>query len=306
MATTKVCQPARDPTAQQWQFAESCLNGLSLVDAFVQAYPAHGPRSRECERVKAKRMAKNPTVVWAMQQIAKRRAEEDAVENPEQVRKECLITLRRIRQGQLDSSYARAVLAELREANREIERRGEEAHRQECTQRNALERALRQQFTHDLKVMMTPSGKGKTVAATESRASSAGGAVAPPIVPPVPQHASPPKPAATPTQPPAAPGTCPDGELHHGQEVRAPESDRKPAPAQNSQTEVRYLPGHFPPKLAWTAGAVPDLRAMTLPTFTAHRTGREVPVLTVFRERRVSDVDRSYARKRKEPREPYY
>jgi hypothetical protein len=44
------------------------------------------------------------------------------------------------------------------------------------------------------------------------------------------------------------------------------------------------------------------LRTNTLPTFTAHRTGKEVPVLRVIHERWGSEAER----KRKEPRGPYY
>ena len=103
MASTTLRLPTREPTPQQWKFAEACVSGSSLVAAFRASYPAKGAsRSGESERVRAKRLAKNPSVIWAMQQTAQRRAEEEAVENPEEVRKECLIALRRIRQGHLD------------------------------------------------------------------------------------------------------------------------------------------------------------------------------------------------------------
>jgi hypothetical protein len=306
MASAKLRPPAREPTAQQWEFAEARVNGETLVNAFVRAYPARGPRSREGERVKAKRLGKNPTVVWAMQQIAARRAEEDAVANPEQVRTGCLIALRRIRQGRLDTSHTRAVLAELREANREIERREEEDHRLQRAERGALERALRQQFTQDFKAMMAPAHNPKAVTAPDSKAPSAC-AVPPPIKPPEQPRASPRRPAAPPTPLPEAPPTRPDSELHqyvHDDRTRHP--DRKSAGIEKPvDSEPHYLPGHFPPKLAWAAGSAPRLRATTLPTFTAHRTGREVPVLTVFRERWGSDSEATNKRKPKEPREYY-
>jgi hypothetical protein len=300
--------PARDPTSQQWKFAEACVNGLTLVDAFIAAYPAQrGPRSREGERVKAKRLAKNPAVLSAMEQISARRAEEAAVENPKQVRKECLIALRRIRQGRMDSNCTRAVLAELREANTEIERRQEEAHQQQRAERQALEQVLRQQFAADFKAMTAPSDKRTSVATPPSKASSAT-AVPPSIRPPEQRLSLPPEPAAIPTPPPEAPATLLAGELRdHVHERDAQTSDRKPAGADKSlDKEPHYLPGHFPPKLAWTAGSAPGLRATTLPTFTAHRTGREVPTLMIFRERWGADAEATARRKRKEPREPYY
>jgi hypothetical protein len=304
MASARPRPLARDPTPKQWKFAEARLSGLTLVDAYVAAYPARrGPRSREGERVKAKRLAKNPAVVWAMQQIAERRAEEDAVENPEQVRKECLIALRRIRQGRLDSSYARAVMAELREANREIERKEERIREQQRAQRDARERAARQQLDQLLKVMGTLEATKNTAGATAAKTSSTGGALPPQITPSVPAHDPPPKSVVTPT-PPAPPGTERDDELQHY--VRQQQAARKAAAAENPpQLERRYLPGHFPPKL-WIAGDSPRLRATTLPTFSAHRTGKEVPMLMVIHERWGADAGATDRRKRKEPREPYY
>jgi hypothetical protein len=47
-------------------------------------------------------------------------------------------------------------------------------------------------------------------------------------------------------------------------------------------------------------------RATTLPTFGIHRTGRELPVLTVIHERWWADADKIAKNKRKMPREPYY
>jgi hypothetical protein len=257
MASKRLRPPARDPTPQQWKFAEACANGLSLVDAFVLAYPARRePRSREGERVKAKRMAKNPTVVWAMEKMAERRAEEDAIENPEQVRKECLIALRRIRLGRLDPSCARAVLVELREANRALDRRKEEAHGEQRAQRAVLERAFRQQFDRDFKKMITPTPKANAVGTTAARTLSAVSQQTTPSVQPY--HA--------PLEDVAVP-TAPNDEVQdYLRNMRAQQEDRKRA-AKNPLGDLL-----FPTKPAWATGDVPRPRTTTLPTFTAHRT----------------------------------
>jgi hypothetical protein len=198
-------------------------------------------------------------------------------------------------------------LAELREANTEIERRQEEARQQQRAERQALEHVLRQQFAQDFRTLIAPSDNGKSVAAPPSKASSAA-AVPPPIRPPEQPRSLPPEPAAIHTPLPEAPVTRPAGELRdHVHERDAQQSDRKPAGADKPLDRgPHYLPGHFPPKLAWTAGSAPTLRATTLPTFTAHRTGKEVPVLTVSRERWGADAEATAKRKRKEPRGPYY
>jgi hypothetical protein len=301
MASTKLRLPARDPTPQQWKFAEACLSGLNLVDAYVAAYPPRGEsRSRESERVKAKRLAKNPTVVWAMQRVAQRQAEEEAVANPEKVREECLITLRRIRQGRLDSHCVRAVLAELREANREIDRREESAREQQRAQRSAY-----RQLVQALEVMNAVEAKGNTAESTASRASSTSTPVLPLITPAVQAQDSRPEIMATPT-PQVALGMERDDEVQHL--VRAQQADRAAAtPKKPPQRERTYLPGHFPPQPEWNPSSLPQPRTTTLPTFTAHRTGKEVPVLRVIHERWNADIAEARARKkRKEPRQPYY
>jgi hypothetical protein len=253
-ASTKLRLPARDPTPQQWKFAEACLSGLSLVDAYVTAYPSRGKsRSRESERVKAKRLAKNSAVVWAMQQVAQRQAEEEAVANPEKVRKECLITLRRVRLGRLDSSYARAILAELREANREIERQEERARKQQRAERDTS-----WQLLQALDAMKTATVKRNVARATAVRSPSASTEVLPQITHPVRPHDPPLKPVAAPT-PLAAAETNQDDELH--QYVRAQQADRAAAaPKKPPQRELSYVPGYFPPQPAWTAGRLPPPR----------------------------------------------
>jgi hypothetical protein len=296
MASPKPHLPTREPTPQQWKFAEACASGSSLVDAFVAAYPPRGAsRSREGERVKAKRLAKNPAVVWAMQQAAQRRAEEEAVENPEEVRKECLIALRRIRQGRLDVSHARAIMAELREANREIKLREEQARAQQRAEHEAS-----WQLIQALEAM---SARRSTAGAAAVPAPSPSAAGPPQITPPAQAHDPLPEPPATATTS-VTPETKPDDELHRY--VSDQRAARAAAAPRLSQREPSYLPGYFPPLAAWNAGPLRPPRTATLPTFTAHRTGKEVPVLTVIHERWDANTGPTARKKRKEPREPYY
>ena len=118
--------PLRDPTPKQKRFAEAYVSGMSLTEAFCFAYPAvRGPRSRNSERVRASRLAKNPVVRWCMEQAARLQADLRLVQDPEQVRINCLVTLERIRDGRMDPGATRATIAALNEANRVIRERQE-------------------------------------------------------------------------------------------------------------------------------------------------------------------------------------
>jgi hypothetical protein len=285
-------RPPRDPTPQQLKFAEARVSGASLVDAFVAAYPPRGSRSREGERVKAKRLAKNPTVIWAMQQAAERQADEKAIENPDRMRKECLLALRRIRQGRLDCSYARAVLAELREANREIDRREEQAR-----ERQRVERAANRQLVKAFELMRMGGGE-RASGNPAPPAPSLDSAALPPIAPPMLEHIPAPTPRTTPSKEP-------DDELQ--QYVQAQQADRNAAVRKKSpEREVAYLPGHFPPRLAWAGGDPPHAPVPTLPTFSGCRTGIEAPALMAFREPWRTATEAIDGRKQKKPRGRYY
>jgi hypothetical protein len=107
----------RVPTEQQQLFAQlHAVTGLSLVDCFRVAYPKRKLKRREeTEWRGAVRMLRAPGVITALEKLR--------LNDPEQMRRESLIALNRIAQGELDARLSRAAAAQLKEANRIIERR---------------------------------------------------------------------------------------------------------------------------------------------------------------------------------------
>jgi hypothetical protein len=200
--------------------------------------------------------------------------------------------LRRIRQGRLDSSYARAVLAELREANREIDRREEQAR-----ERQRVERAASQQLVKAFELMRIAGGE-RAAGSPASPASSFDIVASPPITPPGPEHIAASKPHTTPSKEL-------DNELQ--QYVQTQQAGRNAAARKKTpERELTYLPGHFPPRLAWNGGGPPHVPVATLPTFSGYRTGKEAPVLMAIREPWRSAAETKDRRKQKKPRELYY
>jgi hypothetical protein len=112
-------------TAKQAAFVMAyAKKGLSLTEAYRRAYPPRsGARQRQTEWSNASRLQQKAHVAWAIEAVGLRTADTEAVRDPEAVRREALIGLRKIRKGRLDPARTRAIEAELRQANRALRER---------------------------------------------------------------------------------------------------------------------------------------------------------------------------------------